>query len=115
MEIAMLGPLEVRRDGSVAAIAGVKQRAVLATLLTNANRAVSAGELAIAIWGGEAPRDAANAVHAHVSRLRRALNDSQAIVTVAAGYELRVERAAVDALYFEDLVRRPETPRPWRR
>jgi DNA-binding SARP family transcriptional activator len=49
MEFEMLGPLEVRRNGSPVVLAGAKQRAVLATLLTSANQPFSAEQPAIAI------------------------------------------------------------------
>src|SRR5829696_8876586 len=105
MEFAILGPLEVRRNGDPIALTGGKQRAVLAVLLAAGNRPVTPDALAMAIWGTEVPASAVNAVHAHVSRLRGLLNTPELIVTVRAGYQLRVGRPDVDALRLEDLLR----------
>ena len=51
MQFAILGPLEVRRDGRVVALGGGKPRAVLACLLLHANEPVSAERLVAALWG----------------------------------------------------------------
>jgi DNA-binding SARP family transcriptional activator len=82
------------------AVPGARPRAVLAVLLLNANRAVSAEQLAQALWGDEVPAGAVNTVQVHVSRLRKALGDSEALVTTPAGYLLRVGPDQLDAERF---------------
>jgi predicted ATPase/DNA-binding SARP family transcriptional activator len=104
MEFAILGPLEVRRDGHVVAVGGGKPRAVLAALLLRANEPVSAERLAAALWGDDAPAAAVRTVHVHVSRLRRALGDPEVLATTTAGYRLRVETGQLDLQRFEQLV-----------
>src|SRR5687767_695575 len=96
MEFRILGPLEVRAGGEVVPLPGAKPRAVLAMLLLHANRPVGADRIAQALWGEDAPAGAANTVQVHVSRLRKALGGG-ALVTTAAGYELRVEPGQLDA------------------
>src|SRR5689334_15629846 len=55
MEFRILGPLEVIDERGVVALGGTKPRAVLAVLLLHANQPVSPEQLALALWGGEAP------------------------------------------------------------
>jgi DNA-binding SARP family transcriptional activator len=101
VDFRILGPLEVRAADAAVAIPGARPRAVLAVLLLNANRAVSAEQLAQALWGDEAPTGAVNTVQVHMSRLRKALGDSEALVTTPAGYLLRVGPDELDAERFE--------------
>jgi DNA-binding SARP family transcriptional activator len=101
VEFRILGPLEVRTDAGAVMLGGPKPRAVLAVLLLHANRPVSGEQLALALWGEEAPAGASKTVQVHVSRLRKALGDSDALVTTASGYELRVAPDQLDAHRFE--------------
>ncbi|MFC3741968.1 AfsR/SARP family transcriptional regulator [Paractinoplanes deccanensis] len=48
-------------------------RALLAVLLTRVGRPVSIAEIVDILWGPSAPDTAPNAVHGHVSTLRRLL------------------------------------------
>src|SRR4051794_21793319 len=101
MEILILGPLVVRRDGTQVGVPGGKVRALLAMLVLHAGEPVSAERLAIALWGEDAPTHAVSTVQVHVSRLRRALGPD-AVETTPAGYVLRAAR--VDAAEFERLL-----------
>ena len=104
MEFLILGPLEVRDERGVIALAGQKPRAVLAVLLLNANEPVSAERLATALWGEEAPAGSSKTVQVYVSRLRKALGDPEIIGTTPAGYCLRVAPGELDVARFEQLV-----------
>ena len=104
MEFRILGPLEVRADDRAVALGGTKPRAVLAVLLLHRNQPVSAERLALALWGEEAPAGAVKTVQVHVSRLRKALGDSDALVTTPAGYRLNVRPSELDAERFESLL-----------
>src|SRR5215208_5297955 len=73
MQIRVLGPLEASIDDQPVAIGGTKQRAVLAMLGLEANRAVTADRLIEGLWGSDPPASAANMVQNYVWRLRRAL------------------------------------------
>ena len=93
-------------DDQVVALGAAKQRAVLAMLALDAGASVPADRLIEGLWGEAAPASAAKNVQLYVSRLRKALEGSDAeIVTRGRGYELRIDRGAVDALQFEELVR----------
>src|SRR5687768_5041313 len=73
MQIRVLGPLEASVDDQPVAIGGAKQRAVLAMLGLEANRAVTAERLIEGLWGDEPPASAAKMVQNYVWRLRSAL------------------------------------------
>jgi hypothetical protein len=62
MQIRVLGHLEASVDDQLVAIGGAKQRAVLAMLGLEANRAVSADRLIEGLWGEEAPPTAGTCV-----------------------------------------------------
>jgi DNA-binding SARP family transcriptional activator/pimeloyl-ACP methyl ester carboxylesterase len=98
----VLGPLEVHTaDGVVVALAGERQRRLLALLLANHGRVVSAAALVEAVFADRAPANPAAALHNQISRLRRALGDS-VLDTTPHGY--RVLCVGLDADQFESLV-----------
>src|SRR3954470_12756413 len=114
LEFSVLGPLEVRRDGVPVRIAGSRPRAVLALLVIHANEPVSSDRFAMALWGQDAPADAANAVQVYVSRLRRSLGEPHAVATTPAGYRLRGGADALDAEQFAALVKQAREAEPER-
>src|SRR4029078_38349 len=65
-----------------------QRRAFLALLLLQANEAVSAERIAVALWGEDAPATAVGTVQVHVSRLRKALGNGNLLETTLAGYRL---------------------------
>jgi DNA-binding SARP family transcriptional activator len=103
MEFRILGPLEVVDGGRTLTLGGPRQRALLALLLTRANHVVSSDSLIDALWGSDAPRTALNALQYHVSKLRKSLTPSEAIVTEGPGYVMRVTPDELDLLRFERL------------
>src|SRR4051794_29115909 len=104
MQFSILGPLEVRAGGRTVALGGVKPRALLTLLVLHANQPVSAERLALALWGDDAAPSAVKTVQVHVSRLRKALGDPEALTTTPAGYRLRVSPGELDAERFEERV-----------
>ncbi|WP_405134441.1 BTAD domain-containing putative transcriptional regulator [Nocardia sp. NBC_01388] len=104
VQIGMLGPLVIRADdGGAIEVPGARLRALLIALGLEPGRAVSKAKLVDWIWGEQPPADAANALQALVSRLRRVLPDGS-IEVQAGGYRLTVEPHAVDAVRFEELL-----------
>jgi DNA-binding SARP family transcriptional activator/class 3 adenylate cyclase/tetratricopeptide (TPR) repeat protein len=106
IEFALLGPLEVRRDGQALRLGGFKQRLLLGVLLVEANRAVGAVRLIEVLWGTDPPETAANILQQYISQLRRLLDTQggrQTLVSQAPGYQLRVDPEQVDAARFEHL------------
>jgi DNA-binding SARP family transcriptional activator len=111
MEFRLLGPLEVRDGDRAVALGGVKQRALLALLLVNANRVVARERLIDELWGEEPPKTALASLQVYVARFRKLLPPG-ALVTRSPGYVLEVEPAALDLTRFEQLVTEARGARP---
>jgi DNA-binding SARP family transcriptional activator len=90
----------VRVDGRRVAVAGVKERALLAILLLNANRPVSADGLIDELWEDDPPATARKSLQVRIAGLRKALGDDS-IVTFGGGYAVRVDPGALDLELFE--------------
>jgi DNA-binding SARP family transcriptional activator len=91
----LLGPLLISVDARPVALGTPKQRAVLAMLLINRNRAVGTESLIDATWDESPARAARTSIHSYVSNLRRLLGDagmdSYAVLASAPpGYRLSV-------------------------
>ncbi|MEV6861380.1 BTAD domain-containing putative transcriptional regulator [Streptosporangium subroseum] len=84
-------------------IGGPRLRMLLARLALEAGRAVSVDSLVDGLWGTEPPSEAASALQALVSRLRKALRGAGTVDLVAGGYRLSVRAENVDVHRFEDL------------
>ncbi|MEV0149297.1 MULTISPECIES: BTAD domain-containing putative transcriptional regulator [unclassified Nonomuraea] len=105
MQFGILGSLEVRTAaGEAVAVGGPRPRALLALLLLDAGRLVGVERLIDGQYGDDPPAGAANAIQAHVSRLRRNL-PAGLVEFHGAGYRLAVEPEDVDAHRFERLAR----------
>jgi DNA-binding SARP family transcriptional activator len=104
VDFRVLGPVEARAEGRPLALAGARQRALLAVLLLHAGEPVSRERVIADLWGERPPDGAVKTVQAVVSRLRRALGGEAArLVSSAAGYRLRVEPDELDLSRFERL------------
>ncbi|MFC6422050.1 BTAD domain-containing putative transcriptional regulator [Ornithinimicrobium tianjinense] len=108
MEIGVLGPLEVHRDGVRVDIRGAKESTVLAHLVAYAGQVVPATDLIESLWEDDPPPSAAKTLQNYVLRLRNALEPDRdgtprLILTSGRGYLLAVDRAAVDADRFTSL------------
>src|ERR671921_117820 len=107
MRFGVLGPLAVTTDaGEPVTVPGTKVRVLLADLLANRNRVVSADRLIDDLWGDDPPANAAGALQVRVSQLRKALNDAEPgardlVGSRTPGYVLRT--TAVDADEFAAL------------
>ena len=93
LEISVLGPVEVARDGRPVPVPGGKTAELLVRLALEAGTTVSADRLADDLWAGAATQR--NTLQSKVARLRRALGDAAAI---AGAYRLEVDPGRVDAL-----------------
>ncbi len=111
MELRILGPTEVRHDGSPVALRGSKPRQLLVLLAMRPNRPVLAEELIEELWDGVPPPSAATALRVHIGRLRQVLELSRdpsapsgRLPAGPHGYLLRVEPDELDVQRFERLV-----------
>jgi len=106
-EVNVLGPLLVSHNGVNYSLPGVKLSCILAALALRANQPVHRDELVNEL-ALERSKNAANAVQAHVARLRRWLNDTcqarNVLVTSGHCYQLELPPVRVDAHRFVELV-----------
>ena len=100
MEVALLGPLEIRVGGRIIPVTAPKERAVVSVLALRDGGVVTSRELIAALWGEEPPRSAAKALQTYVSNLRRILPENS-IVTASGGYALVTD--GVDTVHFDAL------------
>ena len=107
MDVRILGPLEVVRDGAALDLGPRKQRMLLADLVLAAPRMVATDRLLEDLWGEDAA-GTENALWTYVSRLRAVLEPSRehgeaatVLVTCDHGYALAVDDEQIDARRFE--------------
>lgn len=121
--LAIQGPDRIVRGD---AVVGRQGRLALAYLILERRRGVSSTELIDALWAGEPPRAAEQAVRSLISKLRASfaeagIDGSSAIVADAGAYRLRlpsgswvdVEAAAESLEEAESTLRAGDTARAW--
>jgi predicted ATPase/DNA-binding SARP family transcriptional activator/Tfp pilus assembly protein PilF len=99
-QFRILGAVEVLVDGTPAALGAPKQRAVLAMLLVNRRRVVSADALVDGLWGESPPASAVQSLQVYIHGLRRALG-AERIETAGRGYRAAVSEDELDLDRFE--------------
>jgi DNA-binding SARP family transcriptional activator len=109
MQVRILGPAEIYDDarGRRVRLNSPKQRMLLGALATRPGTPVPAVLLVRELWGDDAPDKAANALQAHVSRLRQVLTEVEParakaprLVARGAGYLLQVRPDEIDSAQF---------------
>ncbi|GMR02066.1 MAG: BTAD domain-containing putative transcriptional regulator [Acidimicrobiia bacterium] len=105
MEFRILGPLEVVVASESVRLGGPTEQVVLAALIVDADRVVSADRLLDVLWGDDVPDTGLKTLRSYLSRLRGRLKPwGQPIETVADGYVLRTDAGEIDARRFERLL-----------
>jgi DNA-binding SARP family transcriptional activator len=104
VEFRILGPLVVLEGGRQLRVSGARERELLAILLIHAGEVVSADRLIDHLWGSDLPASPSNALQVVVSRIRKILGASPALVTRRPGYVLDVHPEELDARRFAQLV-----------
>ncbi len=107
MDFSVLGPLQVRANGTTVPVRRGLPRLLLTYLLLHPGEPVAAPVLADRLWNGQPPADAGNAVHRLVFYLRRTLGalEELPLHTTSGGYLLDVPPSSVDSVRFAHLVR----------
>lgn len=102
----ILGPLTVERDGVELAVGPGKQRALLVSLLLDANHLVPLNRLVELLWEGEPPRSAVANIRTYASRLRVMVagGGAERVVWRPPGYLFTAGEEEVDLLTYERLV-----------
>jgi DNA-binding SARP family transcriptional activator len=98
LQIALLGPLAVRRDGRRVHVPSGKASELLVRLALEAGEPVRADRLVDDLWAARAMSTRRNTLQSKVAMLRRGLGDPSALVNRDGGYALTVEPSQVDAL-----------------
>ncbi|WP_367123845.1 BTAD domain-containing putative transcriptional regulator [Streptomyces phytohabitans] len=108
LRLDLLGPLRAARGGLPLPLGPLKQRLVLAALLTRPNAPVSLEELTDAVWPDDPPRTARKNLQVYVSTLRRVLDprDLGRLHHGPGGYVLHLTADECDSLRFDELARR---------
>lgn len=106
VDLAVLGPLELRVGDAAVALPARTERALLAALALRRGRPVPADRLAGDVWGDDLPSTWRKGVQVGVSRLRRRLADAHPdgaglVVTTADGYAVTVGADSLDAARLE--------------
>jgi predicted ATPase/DNA-binding SARP family transcriptional activator len=102
LDIAVLGPLQLRWQGKPLPLRGPRRRALLALLTLTGHLPKTAPELASRLWPASVGPDRLAPFYALVSRLRSDLAEAGAVlVSDPAGYALDPARYALDATRFE--------------
>jgi DNA-binding SARP family transcriptional activator/ABC-type transport system substrate-binding protein len=104
VDFRVLGALEVWDGDRVVAVRGSKQRALLSLLLLQAGEVVSRDRLLAELWPDRPPGMAGHSLDHQVSRLRKALEPTEPVVTRPGGYALEVEPDQIDVRRFERLL-----------
>ena len=103
LEFRILGPVEVARGDTLIPLGGGRQRALLALLLLEDGRAVTADWLVDELWQGDPP-PGASTLPSYISRLRTVLGSEATIENTTSGYRLNISSEQIDARQFERLV-----------
>jgi DNA-binding SARP family transcriptional activator/tetratricopeptide (TPR) repeat protein len=111
MFFRVLGPVEVWEQDRRYSAGSLKEQCVLAILLLEGGRVVSAQNLAARLWDDQPPDRARETLQVYISRLRsrlRTAGDTAGVITSspAGGYRLDVPAERVDARRFEELLAR---------
>jgi DNA-binding SARP family transcriptional activator len=102
VELGVLGPIELRREGECVALGGGKQRLALGLLTAWRGRVVPVDALIDGLWPEGAPVRPRKTVQLYVTRLRQALGlGADAIRSESAGYRLDPTVVTIDADAFE--------------
>jgi predicted ATPase/DNA-binding SARP family transcriptional activator len=105
VQFRILGPIQAVLDDQPAALGAPKQRGLLALLLVNRRRVVTAEQLIDGLWGEEPPASAVQSLQVYVHGLRRALG-AERIETAGRGYRVVVGDDELDLDRFERTLER---------
>lgn len=103
LDISILGPMRIRKNGHPLTLGPWKQQIVLAGLLCHPNFPVHLDSLIDALWPDDPPRTARKNIQVYVSALRQLLGPARTGERIAyhpGGYVLSIDAAELDSLRF---------------
>ncbi|MEU6341679.1 MULTISPECIES: AfsR/SARP family transcriptional regulator [unclassified Streptomyces] len=119
VQIAVLGPLELRVGRASVTVPGRRQRGLLAALALQPGRIVATDHLIRAVWDERPPRTATGQVQTGIWMLRSALTGaggpSEALQSCSTGYRLSGELCAVDIATYRARVAAARDMDRWHR
>lgn len=117
VELRLLGPVEIGQNGCSVEIGPPQRRSVLAALAVDAGRPVSVTELVRRVWDEDPPDRARRALHAHIARIRRLMEQISAgqerpmrLIRRGGEYVLDVQRELVDMHRFRCFIEQANKP-----
>jgi WD40 repeat protein/DNA-binding SARP family transcriptional activator/serine/threonine protein kinase len=110
VEVGLLGPLTLARDGQPLTLTGPKRQALLVLLALNVGQPLGRERIVDALWPEERTGREGATLRVHVSHLRDVLEPTRdaaprILVTTGRAYVLDPERVKVDVTSFDQLVR----------
>jgi predicted ATPase/DNA-binding SARP family transcriptional activator len=111
LQVRLLGPVEVVRDGHRVRLPGAKPTALLALLAIHAGKVVGTDRLADGLWAGRPPRSSDAVLRTYVAQLRRVLGGG-AVESRPGGYALCLDPACIDARAFEEQLAQARATHP---
>ncbi|TDE07942.1 AfsR/SARP family transcriptional regulator [Jiangella asiatica] len=103
IDVALLGPVEVHREGVTLQVPAGRPTVILAALAVRPGTVVPVDTLAGYLWPEDEPVHPRAAIQTHVARLRAALGDG-VVQAAGDGYRLDLPPDAVDVARFRRLV-----------
>ncbi len=117
MEVRLFGPVEVRVAGRLLDLGPPQRRLLMSVFAVHAGRPLPVEALIDRLWGDDPPAGARRAVHAHVARIRRALERSvgpgdgpTTLDRRSGGYVLDVQPDRIDVHRFRRLLESSRQP-----
>jgi DNA-binding SARP family transcriptional activator/tetratricopeptide (TPR) repeat protein/DNA-binding XRE family transcriptional regulator len=115
LDIGLLGPLRVRRDGVAVQVSQARLRCLLGLLAVQPGQVVGRDQIVDALWGQAPPDTCLELVHTYVARLRGLLEPhrprrapGRVVVGAGGGYRLEVDAERLDMLRFDELAARAQ-------
>jgi serine/threonine protein kinase/DNA-binding SARP family transcriptional activator/WD40 repeat protein len=110
VELGLLGPLTITRDGEALELTGPKRRALLILLALHVGRPVSRDHIVESLWPSERSGREESTLRVHVSHLRDVLEptrdgDPRMVLTHGSGYLLASDSVTLDVARFDALRR----------
>jgi SARP family transcriptional regulator, regulator of embCAB operon len=107
MDISVLGPFDVRRDGVAITPTAGKVRQVFAMLAIRAGQLVTVPALLEELWGADPPLTATSTMQTYILKLRRHIDrdgsGKDILMTRHGGYLLNLPATAVDVNRYQEL------------
>jgi DNA-binding SARP family transcriptional activator len=111
LDVRVLGPLAVLKAGVTVSMRPGRPQLVLGLLALSPDETISRADMAEALWGNTAPRNAATMIQSYVVRLRQELDTGRRarggdglISSIGSGYRLNSAFCRLDLVEFRQIL-----------